>query len=166
MRRRSLDVKDQQRAVARRCNRLARRCPPYLSMTLNFFSNLLLTSFIFVLLQHLWVSVHFISFNTVVTQVWCPISTKYSFVPTFYLHNFKYSSMQTSYFYRSCPPRFAKLSLSSSKISINFLQVCSSETSEYISKGRGSVTPAVLGTSASIHVVPVLHSKPQPSLHS
>ena len=28
------------------------------------------------------------------------------------------------------------------------------------------VTPAVLGTSASIHVVPVLHSKPQPSLYS
>ena len=74
--------------------------------------------------------------------------------------------MQTSDFHRSCPSRFANLSLNSSKISINFIQVCSPETSEYVSKGRGSVTPAVLGTSASIHTVPTLHFKPQPSLHS
>ena len=86
------------------------------------------------------------------------------YAPIFYLHKFKCSSMQTSDFHR-CQPRFAKLSLNSSKVSINFIQGCSSKISEYVSKGRGSVMPAVLSTSASIHTVPTVHFEPQPSLY-
>ena len=85
-------------------------------------------------------------FNTVVTQVWCPISTKYSFM---FLHSiFTITSVkvvQTSDFHRTCPPRVAKLSVNSSWISINFIQVCCPDISEWVSKGRESVTPTVLG---------------------